>query len=85
MLFLLTLFLGSLIVTLSASAFFTRRLETISDLWKLSPGLLSLLAAVGANIPNYASALFAASSGQTGVGIGIIVGSNIFNTALIWE
>jgi cation:H+ antiporter len=82
-LFVVTLFVGSLIVTLSASAFFTRRLEAVSDLWELSPGLLSLLGALGANIPNYAAALDAAWSGQTGVGVGIIVGSNIFNIAII--
>lgn len=48
-----------------------------------SPGLLSLLGALSANIPNYVASLAAAISGQVGVGIGIIVGSNIYNIAVI--
>jgi Ca2+/Na+ antiporter len=58
-------------------------LEAISDLFDLSPGLLSLLGALGANIPNYVASFVAAASGQLVVGLGIIVGSNIYNIAII--
>src|SRR5207302_10697870 len=75
--------LMSLLVAMGASAWFTRRLEPISDLFDFSPGLLSLLGALGANVPNYVASLVAAASGQLVVGLGIIVGSNIYNIAII--
>ncbi|MDQ2715282.1 MAG: hypothetical protein M3Z08_10275 [Chloroflexota bacterium] len=79
----LLLFVGSLIITMGASNWFSRRLETVSDLFDLSPSLLSLLGALGANIPNYAASIIAIAGGQVAVGLGIIVGSNIYNIAII--
>src|SRR6266581_7507019 len=76
-------FIGALLVVVGASFWFTRLLEQVSDLFDLSPGLLSLLGALGANIPNYVASLVAAISGQLVVGLGIIVGSNIYNIAII--
>lgn len=84
MLYLLVVaFILSLAVALGASAWFTRRLEVLSDHFRFSPGLLSLLGALGANIPNYVASLTAAIDGQVGLGIGIIIGSNIYNVAII--
>ncbi len=80
---LLLVFVVSLLLAVGASAWFTRRLETISDLFDLSPGLLSLLGALGANIPNYVASFVAVASGQYVVGLGIILGSNIYNMAII--
>ena len=80
---LLLVFVVSLLLAVGASAWFTRRLETISDLFDLSPGLLSLLGALGANIPNYVASFVAVASGQFVVGLGIILGSNIYNMAII--
>jgi cation:H+ antiporter len=80
---LIMVFVASLLLTVGASAWFTRRLEFIGDHLHFSPGLLSGLAALGANIPNYVAALSAAISGQAGIGIGIIIGSNIYNIAVI--
>ena len=81
---LIAVFAISLLVAVRASVSFTRRLEIISDLFGFSPGLLSWLGALGANIPNYVSSLTAIISGQAGVGIGIIIGSNIYNIAVIF-
>ncbi len=80
---LLLVFVVSLLLAVGSSVWFTRSLETISDLFDLSPGLLSLLGALGANIPNYVASLVAAASGQLVVGLGIIIGSNIYNIAII--
>jgi cation:H+ antiporter len=80
---LIAAFVSSLLVAIGASVFFTRRLEVISDIFGFSPGLLSWLGALGANIPNYVSSLDAMISGQAGVGLGIIIGSNIYNIAVI--
>lgn len=80
---LMLLFILSLAIALGASVWFTRQLEVLSDSFHFSAGLLSLLGALGANIPNYVASLTAAISGQIGVGMGIIIGSNIYNIAII--
>ncbi|BCL83693.1 sodium:calcium antiporter [Ktedonobacteria bacterium brp13] len=83
MFILITGFVLSLLLAIGASAWFTRRLEVLSDLWQWSPGLLSLLGALGANIPNYVASIAAIIAGQMVVGMGIIIGSNIYNIAVI--
>lgn len=79
----LLFFVASLLLAMSASAWFTRRLEALCDLLDLSPGVLSILSALGANIPNYVASIDAFASHQPVTGLGIIVGSNIFNVAII--
>jgi cation:H+ antiporter len=77
------LFLLSLLVVLSAAAWFTRRLEALCDRLDLSAGMLSIFSALGANIPNYVASIVAIANGQQDVGLGIIIGSNIYNLAII--
>jgi cation:H+ antiporter len=77
------LFAASLVLTMGASAWFTRRLEAVCDALNLPPSLLSLLGALGANIPNYVASIVAIAGGYLEVGLGIIIGSNIYNVALI--
>ena len=79
----LAIFLVSLMIVIAVSARFTRRLEELCEALNLSIGILSLLSALGANIPNYVSSVIAILSGHVDVGIGIIVGSNIYNIAII--
>jgi cation:H+ antiporter len=79
----LLLFVASLLITMSAAAWFTRRLEAVCDTLNLSSSLLSLLGALGANIPNYVSSIVAIAGGHLDVGLGIIIGSNIYNFAII--
>jgi cation:H+ antiporter len=79
----LGLFLVSLIIVVATSARFTRKLEELCETFNLSIGMLSLVSALGANIPNYVSSLLAISGGHDDVGIGIIIGSNIYNIAII--
>jgi len=76
-------FLVSLALALAASAWFTRRLETVCAALRLSSGILSVAGALGANIPNYAAAIDALSAGHGSIGLGIIIGSNIYNIAII--
>lgn len=64
---LIAIFILSLVIALGAAAWFTRCLEVLSDALRFSPGLLSLLGALGA------------ISGQ----VGVIIGSNIYNVAII--
>lgn len=79
----LLLFFTSLIIVMVTAAWFTRRLEALCELFGFSIGILSLLSAIGANIPNYAASIDAIITGHTDVGIGIIVGSGIYNIAII--
>jgi cation:H+ antiporter len=84
LLFLLFLsFAISLLFVIASSAWFTRRLEAICDLLGLPIGVLSMLSALGANVPNYAASIVAIARGQLDVGLGIIIGSNIYNVAII--
>ncbi len=80
----LGIFLVSLIIVIATSARFTRKLEELCEALNLSIGILSLLSALGANIPNYVSSAIAIFSGHTDIGIGIIVGSNIYNLTIIF-
>ena len=79
----LAIFLVSLIIVIATSARFTRKLEELCEALNLSIGILSLLSALGANVPNYISSAIAIFSGHVDVGIGIIVGSNIYNLTII--
>ena len=79
----LLLFLISLVIVMVTAAWFTRRLEALCEMLGLSIGTLSLLSAIGANIPNYAASALAIAGGHADVGIGIIVGSSIYNIAII--
>ncbi len=79
----LLIFLLSLIIVIVASAQFTRRLEMLCEELGLSIGMLSLFGSLGANIPNYAASAEAILSGHSDTGIGIIIGSNLYNIAII--
>jgi cation:H+ antiporter len=78
---LVLLFLGSLAVTLLAAAFFARRLDRIGLRLGLPETLLGLLTALAADAPEAASAIAALVKGAHGVGVGVILGSNVFNLA----
>jgi cation:H+ antiporter len=76
-------FAGALGMTLFAAAQYTRLLEQLMEHEHFSLELLGFLGALGANIPNYVAALAAFFAGHGLLGIGIIVGSNIYNVAVI--
>ena len=76
-------FVGALGMTLFAAAQYTRLLERLTASEHFSLELLGFLGALGANIPNYVAALAAFFGGHGLLGIGIIVGSNIYNVAVI--
>ena len=75
------LFLGSLAVTLIAAAFFARRLDRVGLQLGLPETLLGLLTALAADAPETASAIAALVKGAHDVGVGVILGSNVFNLA----
>lgn len=76
-------FAAALVVALRATAGFTRLLEALGDHWQVSAGLLGFVSAIGANMPNYVAALTASAGRQPLVGQQIIIGSNVYNLAII--
>jgi cation:H+ antiporter len=77
----LILFVTSLAATLVASALFARRLDRLGGRLGIHEAVLGLLTALAADAPELSSGLTAMLRGQPGVGLGVLIGSNIFNLA----
>ena len=75
------LFLISLAATLAASGLFARRLDALGVRLGIPEALLGLLTALAADGPELSSGLTAMVRGQNGVGVGVLIGSNLFNLA----
>jgi cation:H+ antiporter len=78
---LVALFVASLAVTLAAAWFFARRLDQVGLRLGLPETLLGLLTAVAADAPEVSSAIAALLKGEHSAGVGVVVGSNVFNLA----
>ncbi len=79
----LLVFAVALLVTLAASEALVRGLDRLGARLGLSEGLLGLLTALGADAPEISSALAALHAGRRDVGLGVVLGSNIFNLAAL--
>lgn len=75
------LWLGALAVALYASEKLVQYVSDLGHLVGLSPAELGLLVALGADAPEVSSSLLALAKGASDVGLGVIVGSNIYNLA----
>jgi len=75
------LFVAALAVTLTAAATFARRLDLLGARLGLPEVLIGLLTAVAADGPEVSSAVAALVKGAHEAGVGVIVGSNVFNLA----
>ncbi|HLJ66016.1 MAG TPA: hypothetical protein VKX16_01485 [Chloroflexota bacterium] len=75
--------LAGLGMALYASEMLVHALTTLGARLRLSLGLLGILIAFGADAPEVTSALIAALRGSTDVGMGVILGSNIYNLAAL--
>jgi cation:H+ antiporter len=73
--------LGALAATLVAAAFFARRLDRVGLRLGLPETLLGLLTALAADAPEVSSAIAALVKGAHDVGVGVVLGSNVFNLA----
>lgn len=78
------LFLASLAVTLAAAGFFARRLDQIGLQLGLPETLLGLLTALAADAPELSSAIVALAKGDHDAGVGVVIGSNVFNLAAMF-
>jgi cation:H+ antiporter len=72
-------FLASLAATLLAAAVFADRLDRLGERFGLPEALLGLLTAAGADAPELAVAVAALVTGARGTGLGVVLGSNVFN------
>jgi cation:H+ antiporter len=68
-------------VALGASAVLARRLEHLGVGLGLSEAGLGLVTALAADSPEIASSVTALQRGQHAVGVGVVLGSNVFNLA----
>jgi cation:H+ antiporter len=75
------LFVVALAVTLTAATTFARRLDLFGARFGLPEVLIGLLTAVAADGPEVSSAVAALVKGAHEAGVGVIVGSNVFNLA----
>ena len=74
-------FAVSLVATLVAAAVFADRLDVVGHRLELPEALIGLLTAVAADAPELSSAVAALVTGAQAVGVGVVVGSNVFNIA----
>jgi len=75
------LFAVSLAVVSWTSDRLTSSLERVGARWRFSEGLLGIVTALGADAPETCSAVTALLAGRHEVGLGVVLGSNIFNLA----
>ena len=68
-------------MTLAAAGFFARRLDHVGLRLGLPETVLGLLTALAADAPETSSAIAALVKGEHDVGLGVILGSNVFNLA----
>lgn len=77
------LFLASFVLTVVSSLVLAEVVDRVGERFGFSEGLLGIVTALAADSPEIAAAVTAIERGRTGVGLGVIVGSNIFNIAAL--
>lgn len=70
-------------LSLFASSILVRRLERFAARLGLSEAILGLISALAANSPEITSSIAALAQGQRNVGVGVVLGSNVFNLATL--
>jgi cation:H+ antiporter len=70
-------------VSVGASLVFGRELDRLSERLGASEGLHGILTALGADAPEISAAIAALVSSDPDVGVGVVVGSNVFNLATL--
>jgi cation:H+ antiporter len=76
-------FIAGLCLCLAASELLVRGLTRLGVKLGLGEGLLGLVAALGADSPELSSSVIAILAGAKDIGVGVIVGSNLFNLAAL--
>jgi cation:H+ antiporter len=79
----IALLAASFAVTVAASVVLARQLDRIGGRLGFSEALLGMVTALGADAPEIASAVAAVVAGHEDTGVGVVVGSNVFNLAAL--
>jgi cation:H+ antiporter len=79
----IVVFLGGLAVTVASSIVLARELDRIGERLGFSEALLGIVTAVGADAPEISSAVAAVAGGHADTGVGVVIGSNVFNIAAL--
>ncbi|MFL5919414.1 MAG: sodium:calcium antiporter [Gaiellaceae bacterium] len=77
----LLLLAGAFTLTVASSVVLARELDRIGERLGFSEALLGIVTALGADAPEIASAVAAILAGHEDTGVGVVVGSNVFNIA----
>ena len=70
-------------LTVASSVVLARELDRVGERLGFSEALLGMITALGADAPEIASAVAAVVAGHKGTGVGVVVGSNVFNLAAL--
>lgn len=77
-------FPAAAVIALGASFVLVLRLERLAARFGLSEAALGLVVALAADSPEITSAITASAHGQTSIGAGVVLGSNVFNLAALF-
>jgi cation:H+ antiporter len=73
--------LASLAALIAASELMVHELDILGRRAGLSPAALGFVVAIGADAPELSTAIIALLIGSQGIGLGVVLGSNIYNLA----
>ena len=76
-------FVVAALATLASSAVLVTRIERVGARLHFTEAILGLTAALAANAPEITSAVTALVKGQHDIGVGVVLGSNVFNLAAL--
>jgi cation:H+ antiporter len=76
-------FCASVVASLGASLVFARKLDEVSERLGASEGLHGILTALGADAPEISTAIAAMVASHGKLGVGVVIGSNVFNLAAL--
>lgn len=79
----LAIFLGSLALSVISSVVLANNIDKVGVRLRLSESLLGIIMALGADAPEVSTAVTALIAGRRDVGLGVVLGSNIFNLAAL--
>jgi len=77
----ISLFATGLVVSLGSSLLLARNLDRVGSRLGITDGLLGVLTALGADSPEISTAAVAILAGHGDLGVGVVLGSNVFNLA----
>jgi len=79
----IAVFCVSVGASIVASLVFARKLDKVSESLGASEGLHGILTALGADAPEISTAIAALAASHGKLGVGVVIGSNVFNLAAL--